>query len=377
MSATAMLSGSDRRLAVIAGASILFALTAAVARWTGLMPSAAGTVVVIVGAVIALRVAWSYAATSASSRAKVKTLALISNVGLAISGVTLLATLPRITQVGGVALMFKDTAAQLWTIALLSVAAGAVRTFGWRVFAGMFLVGFLALSGLARFVGRPIIVSLGESSALAVGVCVPILEELAKLIPVAIILYVALRVRKSRPSALDLTLVGAWCGAGFAVYENATFGRGSFSLTTNSILSPLYPMAIHGSVFGWPLTQVGHNVHTALIALCIAFYFLYRNREPRAWLAPIVGAVSVLLEHCSQNTIAVGGLGRIVARLTVIATLNGMLTPILLAAGIGYVAWMESRAIAGKFDPLTIGQLSPAEAARRSTLLAAAQGSAR
>jgi RsiW-degrading membrane proteinase PrsW (M82 family) len=238
-------------------------------------------------------------------------------------------------------------------------------------------VGFLALSGLARFVGRPIIVSLGESSALAVGVCVPILEEVAKLIPVAIILYVALRAKESRPSALDLTLVGAWCGAGFAVYENATFGRGSFSLTTNSILSPLYPMAIHGSAFGWPLTQVGHTVHTALIALCIAFYFLYRNREPRARIAPIVGAVSVLLEHCSQNAIAVGGLSKIVARFTVIATLNGMLTPILLAAGIGYVAWMESRAVAGKFDPLTIGQLSPAEAARRSALLAAAQGSAR
>jgi RsiW-degrading membrane proteinase PrsW (M82 family) len=377
MSATATLSGNDRRLAVIAGASTLFALSAAVARWTGLMPSAAGTVVVIVGAAIALRVAWSFAATSASSLARVKTLALISNVGLVISGVTLLATLPRITQVGGIGPMFKDTAAQLWTIALVSIAAGAVRTFGWRVFAGMFLVGFLALSGLARFIGRPIIESLGDSSALAVGVCVPILEELAKLIPVAIILYVALRTKKSRPSALDLTLVGAWCGAGFAVYENATFGRGSFSLTTNSVLSPLYPMVVHGSAFGWPLTQVGHTVHTALIALCLAFYFLYRNREPRARIAPVVGAVSVLLEHCSQNTLVVGGLSKIVARFTVIATLDGMLTPLLLAAGIGYVAWRESRAIAGKFDPWTIGQLSPAEAARRAALLAAAQASAR
>jgi RsiW-degrading membrane proteinase PrsW (M82 family) len=377
MLATATLSGNDRRLAVIAGAGILFALSAAVARWTGLMPSATGTLVVIVGATIALRVAWSYAATSASSMAKVKTLTLISNVGLAISAVTLLATLPRITQAGGMALMFKDTAAQLWTIALLSVAAGAVRTFGWRVFAGMFLVGFLALSGLARFVGRPIIERLGESSALAVGVCVPILEEVAKLIPVAVILYAALRAKQARPSALDLTLVGAWCGAGFAVYENLTFGRGSFSLTTNSVLSPLYPMAVHGSAFGWPLTQVGHTVHTALMALCIAFYFLYRNREPRARFAPIVGAVSVLLEHCSQNTIAVGGLSKIVARFTVITTLDGMLTPILLAAGVGYVVWLESRAISGKFDPLTTGQLSPAEAGRRSALLAAAQGSTR
>ena len=377
MSTTVTLSGNDQRLAIIAGASILFALTAAAARWTGLMPSATGTVVVIVGVAIALRVAWSYASTSASSIAKAKTLTLISNVGLALSGVTLLATLPRITQVGGVPLMLRDSAAQLWTVALLTVAACAVRTLGWRVFAAMFLVGFLGLSGLARSVGRPIIESLGQSSALAVGVCVPVAEEVAKLIPFAIVLFVALRKKQSRPSALDLTLIGAWCGAGFAVYENATFGRGSFSLTTNSLLSPLFPMAGHGLAFGWPVTQVGHTVHTSLMALSIAFYFLYRTRVPSAWIAPAVCVAAVFLEHCSQNTLAIGGLNKIVAGLTLILTLEGMLTSILLAAGVGYVAWMESRAIAGKFDLATIVQLSPTEAARRSALLGAAQGSGR
>jgi hypothetical protein len=68
------------------------------------MPSAAGTIVVIIGVTIALRVAWSYASTSASSATKAKTMTLISNVGLAVSGITLLATLQRITQVGGVPL---------------------------------------------------------------------------------------------------------------------------------------------------------------------------------------------------------------------------------------------------------------------------------
>jgi hypothetical protein len=43
---------------------------------------------------------------------------MVSNVGLAISGVTLIVSLPRITQTAGMGAFVADVAGQLWTMAL-------------------------------------------------------------------------------------------------------------------------------------------------------------------------------------------------------------------------------------------------------------------
>jgi len=203
----------DRRTSVVGAASVAFAVLAAIAGWAGLVPASGATALVIVAAAIVLRVAWSYAA-KASSPASARVVQLVSNVGLGVSAVTLLAVVPRITAVGGVPLMLTDTAAQLWTLALLTLAGYGMRTFGWRVYAGTFLTGFLALTGLARFVGRPLIERFGTSDAATLGLWIPLTEEAIKLIPVAVVLFAALRRSDRRPSALDVMLLGAWAGAG-------------------------------------------------------------------------------------------------------------------------------------------------------------------
>jgi len=95
--ANASAKGADIRLAVIAGTSVFISLAAFAAGFTGRLPAGISTVAALVGVSIGLRVAWSYAAKSASSASHARTMQMISNVGLAISGFSLIAALPRIT----------------------------------------------------------------------------------------------------------------------------------------------------------------------------------------------------------------------------------------------------------------------------------------
>jgi pimeloyl-ACP methyl ester carboxylesterase len=365
--------GADLRLATIAGTSVLISIVSFGLGQVGLVPSGISTIVVLVGISIGLRVAWSYAAKAASSPSREKTMLLISNVGLGISGLSVLASLPRITQGAGIQTFLIDVLAQLWTLAILAVAAAPVRMLGWRAFAGAALTGFLAVTGLARFVGVPVLANLGISNVLGSAIWVPLTEELFKMIPVAIVLVLALRRSASRPSALDVMLLGAFTGAGFALYENAALARGSFSLFTNPIVSLLFPSSGRGQAFYWPLAQTGHLVHTALIALAVAYYVFYGRKLRRSWLVPLVAIASVLLEHCSQNAIVAGGVDEVVGKISLVLTLGGYLTMVLLIAGVAYVSWFEWRIVGGTFDIKTWLSPDAAEVSRRSARLARAQ----
>ena len=366
-------STGDRTMAIVAGASIAVSVAAVLARLLGLLPDGPATLVVIIGAAIALKVALSYAAKSASNSTRTHVMRLVSTVALAVSGLIAIASLPRITKSGGAHVFLMDLCAQLWTLAILWIVAGPVRTIGWRAFVGSALTGFLGLTALARFVGTPLVDKLGTSSILATAVWVPISEEMLKLLPVVLVLVTAMRRARVRPSVIDVTLLGAWTGAGFSLFENATLGRGGFSLSTNPLLSLLFPSEGKGTAFGWTVAQSGHLVHTALIALGVAFALFYPRKFARRWVIPAIAIGAVLVEHCSQNAIITGHLNEIVAKLAIIVTVGGRLSSILLAAGVAYAMTREWRVIGGKFDLARWLALDAAEAQRRSTALAKAQ----
>jgi RsiW-degrading membrane proteinase PrsW (M82 family) len=365
--------GADLRLAVIGATTVTLSIAAFAAGYFGALPSGLSTALVILGMGMALKLMWTYVARSASSASRVRVGILMSNIGLGISVLAALAALPRLTKTAGVGLLLIDLLAYLWTLALLTAAAGAVRTLGWRAYLGAFLLGFLGVTGLARFLGRPLILALGTSSVFAAAIWVPLTEELCKMLPVILLLVLALRRRQMRPSLLDLVLIGAWAGAGFAVYEDATYGRGGFSLTAIPILSLIFPATLKGSAFGWSVAQTGHMVHTALIALGIGFAVLYRHRQPRSWIVAATALGAALIEHCSQNAINTGGVSKHVGEALLVVSLNGRLSAILLVVGIAYVLIIEWRAVGGRFRPRDWLQLPPAEIQRRGALLAALQ----
>jgi RsiW-degrading membrane proteinase PrsW (M82 family) len=365
--------GSDRALAVIAGASVAVSVAAVAARFAGLMPEGPSTLIVVIGAAIGLKVALKYASRSASDAARARVMNLVSTIALAISALTAIASLPRITKLAGMHPFVLDMLAQLWTVAILWVVAGPVRTMGWRVFIGAWLTGFLGLTALARLVGTPLIDRMGASSIFAAAVWVPITEELIKLLPVILVLVMAMRRPRTRPSVLDLVLLAAFSGAGFASYESATLGRGTFSLLANPVLSLSIPSLGKATVYGWTVAQSGHLVHTAVIALGVAFAFMYPRQLAHRWIVPTAAIVAVLIEHCSQNAMFTGHLNEVIGKLAIILTLGGRLSSLMLIGGVGYVMMLEWRAVADAYDPGKWLRLTQPEANRRMAMLAAAQ----
>jgi len=194
---------ADQRLALIGAVTVLFSITAFIAGLLGVLPPGISTAIVMLGMGIALRVAWTYVPRSATSASRTRITTLMSNAGLAISAVAIAVALPRLTKTSGVGVLLIDLLAQLWTVAILAAAAAMVRTLGWRAFLGAFLgaflFGFLGLNGLARFLGRPVILALGTPSVFAAGIWVPVTEELSKMIPVMFVLVLAMRRTESRP----------------------------------------------------------------------------------------------------------------------------------------------------------------------------------
>jgi RsiW-degrading membrane proteinase PrsW (M82 family) len=397
-------SKSDLRMAMIAGAGVTLSIAALLARMAGILAGGPATLIVLIGAAVGITVAFSYAANAASAPSRARVMGLVSTVGLAISGVTILAALPHLTKSAGIGTFGVDLLAQLWALTVLAVAAGSVRTLGWRTFVGAGTTGFLAVSALAVALGSPVVTAFapsgiaaaGRSSLFAVAAWVPLTEELCKQIPAAFVIIVALRRSAVRPSALDLMLLGAWTGAGFALYEDAIYGRGFFQLFAVPPFTLLFPAEYTGRSLaaagygirmtnsGMSMLHGGHLVLSALIGLGIGLSLLYKKRFRRPGFLLLAAALTSLLEHALAGAFAVSGMNPPgYTELLLTLTLGGYLSSLLLIVGIGYVLHIERRAIGAVAShpqdwlrllrPDAWFQLSPAEAQRRAVLLARAQ----
>lgn len=366
---------SDRRMAVIGGCAVTLSVGAVVVRSLGILPSSAASVMVLVGVAIALRVALSYAARSASSPTRARVLSIVSNVGLAISTVTLVASLPHLTGAGGTGKFVGDVFAHLWTLALLTIAAGPIRTLGWRAYAGVGFVGFLAVPAMSRLVGTPVVHQLGSDSLVATALWAPVTEEVLKASPVLLILLLVARRADVRPAALDVLLLGTWTGAGFALYEDATYGRGGFAWSADAPFSLLVPSELRAGG-GSSIVAGGHLVYTGLLALGLGISVLYRRRYRWAWLAAPVAFLVVLGEHIAVNAqplLTRTGAEPAVERILSPLTLGGRLSTLMLIAGVIGAVIIERRSIRPVSPPAQWPRLSPTEAARRMGQLALAQ----
>jgi hypothetical protein len=168
-------------------------------------------------------------------------------------------------------------------------------------------------------------------------------------------------------------LLGGWTGAGFAACESATLGRGGFSLFSHPATTLIFPSENAGAAFGWTIVQSGHMVHTALIALAVAFVAFYGRRMSRSWIVPVVAVIAVLLEHCSQNAMVANGLNEVVAKIAIALSLGGRLSAVLLIAAAAFAVVLERRIVKGPAPGAIWAPLQPTEAARRRALLAHAQ----
>jgi hypothetical protein len=373
-------TAADRKLLLGGGACIAVSVVSVILRLSGILPSGLATVAVLLVAGIGLRIFIGYAAKSASSSHRARITKAVALVGLAISVVTVFSALPVLLRGGGSNDFVANIFAHLWTIAILVVVVGTARTLNWLTLIGMGLTGFLAVTGLAFAAGRPVVQAMGETNTFATVFYVPFTEEVLKALPALVILIFAMRRRNARPSAVEMALVGAVLGSGFALYEDTQFHRGGFNFGAMPIASIINPTATNDGSLRIAYSGAGHMVYTTLIVFGMAVGLLYYRRYKWARFAiPVTFAVG-LAEHCTQNyasLVAAGQGNEAIFNLLRVLTLWGWLSTLLLIAGIAWVARAERRATSNGLplkDTVTSSfWLRPASARRAATALARTQ----
>ena len=270
-------------------------------------------------------------------------LQLLSWAGLAMSLATLAITTPKLVEEGGgLAIVLGNVAQYGWTIALLFLIFARTRTIGARALVGAALGGFFGVSSLAVLVGKPFVDRLGPESVFVMTVFAPVTEELLKLMPVALFLLLAMRSRQFRPSIGDAVLFGTTVACGMSMYENILYARGTDGgwLTTLPFSPALPFLHMQGSML-----VGGHVVYTALTSLGLALTVIYGNRVRLARYAlPITLAIAIF-EHMTVDRLVLIGSDELglFARVSLLITLGGYLSTVLLVVGVAAVAVFETR----------------------------------
>jgi RsiW-degrading membrane proteinase PrsW (M82 family) len=242
-------------------------------------------------------------------------------------------------------------------------------------------MGFLAVPAIAALIGRPVVSHLGTNSALATAGWAPLTEESLKVLPVLLIAVLAVRRSASRPAAADLLLVGLWSGAGFALFENAVYGRGGVNWSAAPLVSLVVPSGTTTALYGRPGMLVsGHMIHAGLVAVGIAITLLYKDFRFRRWALPVAFLVA-LAEHSAVNGLLLtssNGGSPSWAKLLAAITLHGWLSMLLFLIGSTAIVLYEWRN-ATRRAPRVSGQPpawlipSSSEIGRRGAALAALQ----
>lgn len=374
-------TASDRRLGAIAALCVALSLTGVLTHAMGVVSAPVATTAILLPVGIGLRIALSYAHRSASSAHRTQVMTGVSSIGLGIAALTLISVVPHLTRAAGMGTFAADVFAHGWTLALMTIAVSAVRTLRWRVFLGVGLTGFLAVPALAALLGRPVVSRLGTNSGLATAGWAPLTEEVLKALPVLLIALLAVRRTTNRPAAADLMLLGLWSGAGFALFENAAYGRGGANWSAAPLASLLFPSSTTTALYGRPgMVVTGHMLHTGLLALGIAITLMYKELPLRRWALP-ASLLVTLAEHAAVNGLLLTGSNGGSpgwAKVLAVFTLHGWLSIVLFVSGSTAIVLHEWRN-ATRGAPVGSGQrrtyLIPSsnEIRRRGVALAALQ----
>jgi RsiW-degrading membrane proteinase PrsW (M82 family) len=323
-------------------------------------------------------------------------LQLLSWVGLAISLGTLALAAPKLIEEGGGAeVVFGNVAQYLWTIVLLILAFAWTRTIGVRALVGAALGGFFGVSSLAVMMGKPFVDRLGAQSVFVMTVFAPVTEELLKLMPVALFLLLAMRSRQFRPSIADVVLFGTTVACGFSLYENILYSRGTDG---GWLATPPFSIALPFLHTIGNMLIGGHVVYTALTSLGLAVTVIYGARSRLARYALPATLIVAIFEHMTVDRLVLIGSDELglFARVSVLVTLHGYLSTLLMVGGVVAAAIFETRVMRGgsaslpaslKMRDIFTGPRQPSrwasamqlqkrlryESLRRSTILAAAQ----
>ena len=328
---------NDRLLIALGIVSAALTVGLAVADALHLLPEGIGVILVIAVALIGTRTVFSLRARSSSALSNPIVMNVVALVLLAAAVLTAGADIAVALQGHPIGNFFVDLLQHAWSLLILLVIAIPARTVGWKVIFGTVLTGLLAVTALAQFIDGFFVNSVTAYNQFAVAFVVPLTEELLKAVPIAIFAILAARNRESRPAALDFGLLGFACGMGFALIEDAAFGRVAGSWGSVPPLSVIFPsMHVTAGLVSQGEIVAGHAVWSGFIGLGIGFGVLYSRRWRFAWIAiPVTVALSVI-EHAIGNA-------DLPPTALAILTINGSLVTILFLLGMIAAAIFEHR----------------------------------
>lgn len=299
----------DRFVVALGITSVVLAIGVATAEALHVVPTGIGVALVLAFASIAIRVMFRLRATRSSALSSPKVMNVVSLILLGVSFVT--AVVDIIVAFNGhhlesmqqyVGYFFSDLLTFGYSGLILLVIGIAARTMGWRSILGVVLCGVLAVSSLVLAIDIPIAAVLPTYNQVFAAFIAPLTEELVKALPVLIFALLAARNLRSRPAALDFGLLGYASGMGFALIEDADYGRAAGSWDSVPPLSHIFPsLSVTAGFVSQGEIVAGHAVWTGFVGLGIGFGILYRQRFRFAWVAiPITFALAVI-EHALAN----------------------------------------------------------------------------
>ena len=229
---------------------------------------------------------------------------------------------------------FLDDAQFLVEILLVTFAT---RSIGLKAGVSALAWGIGAVPPLTVIVGLALSAAgIDMTDGAGNSVIVPVVEETAKLLPVAMVAVLAGRWKAGLLNISDLLLLGCMSGAGFSMVESSYFDHVRVGERYGPHLGGLNLLPGAWGTAGY----LGHAAATGLIALGVGLG-LYLKRKPRAagwwWAVPVATFGWVALEHGMANMYVNTG------SRTWLMLGAGRFTPWLFLAGVAAAVTIDRR----------------------------------
>lgn len=240
---------------------------------------------------------------------------------------------------------------EIWFLIEILILSILTRTVGWKRLLSVFLQGILISGGLTFILYKGMsIAGANMGSALINGWVIGPSEELFKLVPVALMVYLLYKKRKAMPNASDFLILSVFAGSGFSIIEK-TFWEGiSFPFTYGPHIGGLYffPDALGIMVDGRAFGYIGHAAATGLVGMAVglAFYIRKKVKKEWVWVIPALVFIWVSMEHALLNSYYANG-SKALLKLG-----GGLVTPwifimfliaVLAIDGFNLLAWLKKK----------------------------------
>lgn len=191
---------------------------------------------------------------------------------------------------------------ELWFLLEICFLTAFTRTLPLKIAVPTILLGISIGFGAVYVIGSGFdLLGAGKTTR---AFFIPLLEEVAKLLPLFVVFRLFGGIKRPRLNISDFIFLGTASGAGFSMLEKYFWDAVYFPFTYGPHLGETYFFsdALGVYAFGHPLGYVGHAAATVFIALGLGLSYQFLRAKKRYWPIPFVLTfLWIGLEHIFLN----------------------------------------------------------------------------